>query len=103
MGGSYSGGSCNGSGLIYVPEMNDGNLIFKLSDTPGDDLIDVGSLGAEIYVGDDEPEDKRKVWLDTSEQAVGSMNSLDVVYNAYVIAGGGLSKEAFIRAFKNIK
>lgn len=102
MGGSYSGGS-SGSGLIYVPEMNDGVLMFKLSDTPGDDLIEVGDLGAEIYVGDDEPEDKRKIWLDTSEQAVGSMNSLDVVYNAYVIAGGSLSKEAFIRAFKNIK
>lgn len=102
MGGSYSGGS-SGSGLIYVPEMKDGVLMFKLSDTPGDDLIEVGDLGAEIYVGDDEPEDKRKVWFDTSEQAVGSTNSLDVVYNAYVIAGGSLSKEAFIRAFKNIK
>lgn len=101
MGGSYSGGQ-GGSGLIYIPEMVDGTLIFRLSNAPGNELIEIGDLHEEIHIGEDEPDDKRKVWLDPSELSVNNVNSLDLVYNAYILAGGSLSKASFIKAFKNI-
>lgn len=104
MGGKYTSGSSGPiTGYIYVPKVDsDGNLIFELKDSPEGDRIEFGDLGGGVHIGDTEPEDKSKIWFDTSDVSTSSVNSLDIVYNGYVLSGGSLSKAAFIQAFKNI-
>lgn len=104
MGESCSGSDVGGSNLFYIPSIDEeGNLVFTLSTKPNGNEIKLNVGEDDIHYGEDEPYDKSKIWFDPSDISKYDVNSLDIVYNAYVLSGGLLDKSSFSIALKNIK
>lgn len=55
-----------------------------------------------IYIGCDEPEDKDQIWYDPCDTSAGGIDSLGVVYDAYIKAGGNLNESEFTQTFRDL-
>lgn len=54
-----------------------------------------------IYIGCNAPEDKSQIWYDPCDSSIGEIDSLKIVYDAYLQSGGSLDNTEFRNAFRD--